>query len=88
MALGSPALLNRIYGYNDLLHFHYPLRRFYQDCLVNGDSFIWLPNLFCGIYLLGEGQAGLLHLCFAKTPTALKRLTVRASGPETSRPLS
>ncbi|MHC4714716.1 MAG: hypothetical protein ACYTAN_15850, partial [Planctomycetota bacterium] len=31
------------------------------DCLKRGTDFNWLPNIHCGFYLQGEGQAGMYH---------------------------
>ncbi|MGE0445283.1 MAG: YfhO family protein [Vicinamibacterales bacterium] len=45
----------------DLLHFHYPLRRFYADALASGDSVAWMPALYNGFYVAGEGQLGPFH---------------------------
>lgn len=47
-----------------LLHWHgqnMPARAFYQECLRHGDSFLWMPQLFCGFYVRGEGQGGFCH---------------------------
>lgn len=51
----------QIYVADDLLNYHYPIRQFYQNCLVNGDAFDWMPSLFSGFYLTGSGQAGTYH---------------------------
>jgi hypothetical protein len=45
----------------DLLHFHYPLRDFYSRALTAGQPFDWMPSLFNGLYLVGEGQLGGYH---------------------------
>ncbi|HEY2773666.1 MAG TPA: hypothetical protein VGK20_06410 [Candidatus Binatia bacterium] len=60
-ALAWPALAGRVYAGDDLGAFHLPLRWFYWNALRNGDAFDWLPGLFCGFYLTGEGQAGTWH---------------------------
>ncbi len=54
-------LTGQIYVTDDLLNYHYPIRQFYQHCLVNGDAFDWMPSLFSGFYLTGSGQAGTYH---------------------------
>ncbi len=59
--LALPLLRGLVYTEDDLGAFHLPLRDFYQQCLNNGESFIWTPYLFNGFYLLGEGQIGMLH---------------------------
>ena len=53
--------LGKIYDADDLATQHLPMRFFYKQCLVHGDSFLWLPNLFCGYYAHGEGQTGMCH---------------------------
>jgi hypothetical protein len=61
IVLAWPAFMGRIYDADDLTTQHLPLRAFYQNCLRNGDSFLWCPNLFCGYYAHGEGQTGMCH---------------------------
>ena len=51
-ALAWPFLNGLTYAGDDLDHFHLPLRQFYWQCLHDGDSFDWIPNLFCGFYLI------------------------------------
>ena len=45
----------------DLGWYMLPSRAFYARCLQEGTSFWWCPDLFCGYYLHGEGQVGMLH---------------------------
>lgn len=45
----------------DLLHFHYPLRAFYARALSEGHGVAWMPGLFNGFYVVGEGQLGAYH---------------------------
>ncbi|WP_372371223.1 hypothetical protein [Candidatus Uabimicrobium sp. HlEnr_7] len=61
LVLIFPALQAKTYILNDLINFHIPMRMFYQDCLVSGDSFLWFSNIFCGYYIHGEGQVGMYH---------------------------
>lgn len=61
LALAWPAFQGRIHVFDDAGSLHLPMRAFHARCLAQGDSFLWMPNLFCGFYLHGEGQAGLLH---------------------------
>ncbi len=56
-----PVLGGRHFLYADLGNWHLPVRMFVAETLQAGDSPLWLPNLFCGFYLHGEGQAGLYH---------------------------
>jgi hypothetical protein len=59
--LASPLLAGEVYTFNDLGLAHLPIRAFYARCLAAGDSFLWWPNEFTGVYVHGEGQGGLLH---------------------------
>jgi len=64
MALGAlfwPFAEGRLFLYYDLGNYHLPIRAFYSAALHNGFSPNWLPNLFTGFYLHGEGQAGMYH---------------------------
>jgi len=60
-ALGHPLLTGEIYTDTDLGNLHLPLRHFYSQCLASGASFNWFPHQHTGLYLHGEGQAGLYH---------------------------
>ena len=60
-ALEGPFLAGRVYTYDDLGSFHIPARVFYADQLARGEAFDWMPQLFGGFYLSGEGQAGTYH---------------------------
>ena len=60
-ALAGPFFLGNIYAADDLWAYHIPLRAFYSHCLRTGVAFDWLPHLFAGFYLTGEGQAGTYH---------------------------
>jgi hypothetical protein len=61
LAFARPLFLGRIFTEDDLSAFHLPLRAFYHRCLEQGDSFLWMPSLFNGFFVHGEGQAGMLH---------------------------
>ena len=60
-ALAAPFFAGRIYTADDLGAFHLPLRAFYAQALARGEPFDWMPQLFCGFYLSGEGQVGGYH---------------------------
>jgi hypothetical protein len=57
----APLLTGRVFVYNDLSWMHLPFRYLYQQALRAGDTVLWTPALFAGLYLHGEGQAGLFH---------------------------
>ncbi len=38
-----------------------PIRAFYARQLAQGEAFDWMPQIFSGFYLTGEGQAGTYH---------------------------
>lgn len=56
-----PLLTGRVFVYNDLSWFHLPTRYLYQQALHAGDTVLWTPSIFAGLYLHGEGQVGLFH---------------------------
>ena len=60
-AMEVPFFAGRVYTYDDLGSFHIPARVFYADQLARGETFDWMPQLFGGFYLSGEGQAGTYH---------------------------
>lgn len=59
--LAWPLCAGRVFVYNDLSEFHLPVRHLYQQALHAGDSVLWTPAIFAGLYLHGEGQAGMFH---------------------------
>jgi hypothetical protein len=61
LPLAWPLVQGRVFVYNDLTWFHLPLRHVYQQALDNGDSLLWTPAIFSGLYYLGEGQTGVFH---------------------------
>ena len=60
-ALAVPFFAGRVYTADDLGAFHLPTRAFYAERLANGEPYDWMPQLFSGFYLTGEGQAGAYH---------------------------
>jgi len=60
-ALVGPMAAGWLYVCDDLGAFHLPVRAFYAEQLARGEPFDWMPNLFAGFYLTGEGQAGTYH---------------------------
>ncbi len=60
-AMSGPAVSGRWHTGDDLGCFHLPLRAFYAEQLSRGETFDWMPGLFCGFYMTGEGQAGTYH---------------------------
>ncbi len=60
-ALAGPFFAGRVYTGDDLGGFHLPVRAFYARQLARGEPFDWMPQLFSGFYLTGEGQAGTYH---------------------------
>ncbi|HYW78269.1 MAG TPA: hypothetical protein VE890_01790, partial [Thermoguttaceae bacterium] len=60
-AMAGPFLVGRIYTRDDLGATHLPFRAFYAEQLAHGEPFDWMPQLFSGFYLTGEGQAGTYH---------------------------
>ena len=60
-ALFYPLIRGNLYLGSDLGAYHLPVRTFYSHCLKEGLSFLWWPDQFCGYYIHGEGQGGMLH---------------------------
>src|SRR5262245_35393424 len=59
--LCAPMLAGRIFVYDDLGAQNLPIRHLYREALRAGDSILWSPALFSGVYLFGEGQTGMAH---------------------------
>jgi hypothetical protein len=60
-ALAVPLCTGKIFPFGDIAALHVPLRLLYQQALTTGSSFLWTSELGNGIYLHGEGQAGMAH---------------------------
>jgi hypothetical protein len=56
-----PAFFGRVFLYGDLGMAHLATRLFYAEQLASGESALWLPHLFCGFHLHGDGQVGMFH---------------------------
>ena len=56
-----PLVTGEVFIEDDLSAQNLPHRFFYSKCLAEGDSFLWLPHLFRGFYVHGEGQTGMCH---------------------------
>lgn len=59
--LVRPLVTGRVFVYNDLSWFHLPMRHLYWQALHAGDTVLWTPSIFAGLYMHGEGQTGLFH---------------------------
>jgi hypothetical protein len=59
--LARPLVTGRVFVNTDLQWFHLPTRSLYQQALRSGDSVLWTPSIFSGLYIHGEGQVGLFH---------------------------
>ena len=60
-ALAGPFFAGRVYTADDLGAFHLPVRAFYAEQIARGEAHDWMPALYSGFYLTGEGQAGVYH---------------------------
>jgi hypothetical protein len=60
-AMAWPLARGRLHTHDDLGGFHLPTRAFYAERLAHGEPWDWMPHLFGGFYLTGEGQAGTYH---------------------------
>jgi hypothetical protein len=56
-----PLFTGTVWVFNDLGDFVFPLRNWYSRQLHAGESFLWMPDIYGGYYLHGEGQQGMLH---------------------------
>jgi hypothetical protein len=61
LVLFWPLTVGRLFVYADLGGFFLPLRLFFAERLARGESALWMPHLFCGFNLHGEGQLGIYH---------------------------
>jgi hypothetical protein len=61
LIIAWPMLAGKVYVYDDLGRMHIPMRMFFADCLAQGDDPAWMPSIYCGLYLQGEGQVGMYH---------------------------
>jgi len=61
VALAAPFFAQQVYVADDLGEFHLPVRDFYARQLAAGESFDWMPSLYGGFYVAGEGQLGGYH---------------------------
>jgi hypothetical protein len=59
--LAWPLVTGRVFVFDDLRKFHLPLRYLYANALRSGHLLLWTPAVYGGVYLLGEGQVGMLH---------------------------
>src|SRR6266496_5958323 len=59
--LAWPAFSGRFHTYDDLQNSNLPMRFAYWSALHNGDSFLWSPQFYCGVYLHGESEVGMCH---------------------------
>ena len=60
-ALTVPLFTGSVFPFGDMAALHVPLRALYQQALHSGDSFLWTSDLGNGLYIHGEGQAGMAH---------------------------
>jgi hypothetical protein len=59
--MARPLFTGEVPVTGDLFELHYPLRQFYAQALATGQRFDWMPSLFTGLYVVGEGQLGAYH---------------------------
>jgi hypothetical protein len=59
--LAMPFFAGELYTADDLGNFHLPARAYYAEQLAHGESFDWMPDVYSGFYLTGEGQVGTYH---------------------------
>jgi hypothetical protein len=59
--MGRWLFIGRVPLTGDLLHLHYPVRDFYAAALAARHHVEWMPSLFAGFYVVGEGQLAAYH---------------------------
>ncbi len=59
--LAMPFFAGGLYTTDDLGNYHLPARAFYAEQLAHGEPFDWMPDVYSGFYLTGEGQLGTYH---------------------------
>ena len=59
--LAMPFFAGGISTADELGKFHLSARAFYAQQLAHGESFDWMPGVYSGFYLTGEGQVGMYH---------------------------
>ena len=59
--LAMPFFSGGLYTADDLGNFHLPARAYYAQQLARGEAFDWMPSIFTGFYLTGDGQVGTYH---------------------------
>lgn len=59
--LAMPFFSGGLYTAEDLGDFHLPARAFYAGQLARGEGFDWMPGIYSGFYLTGDGQVGTYH---------------------------
>jgi hypothetical protein len=61
LVLAWPFFAGDVYLADALGSFHLPSRAFYAQQIAKGEPFDWMPGLYSGFYLTGQGDAGTYH---------------------------
>ena len=61
LVLAWPVFSGRFYTYDDLQNSNLPMKFAYWSALHSGDSFLWAPQFYCGVYNHGESEVGMCH---------------------------
>jgi hypothetical protein len=59
--LAMPFFSGGLYTADGLGSYHLPARAYYAQQLARGEAFDWMPSIFSGCYLTGDGQVGTYH---------------------------
>ncbi len=59
--MARPLVTGTIPLTGDLLHWNYPIRDFYAGALARGQRLSWMPSIYGGFDVAGEGQLGAWH---------------------------
>jgi hypothetical protein len=59
--LASPLLTGGVFTFDDQIGMNLPMRYIFSKALHTGESWLWAPQLNCGMYLHGESEVGMSH---------------------------
>lgn len=59
--MGRSLVTGQIPVTGDLLHWNYPIRDFYAGAIGKRQRPFWMPSIFSGFDIAGEGQLGVFH---------------------------
>src|SRR6185369_9646127 len=61
LVLAWPLFSGKFFTYDDLSNSNLPMKFVYASALKSGESFLWAPQFYCGVYAHGESEVGMCH---------------------------